>query len=149
MKINLLLMTCSVGLVMGLAVMAWAGRIGEASGHTQKIHAGVLRQLPFADQQDFEDARRGFIAPLPDGGVIRDQEGRPVWDLSGFSFIKEGAASPETVNPSRRLKSARGAPDPYPLFSLGFFPRVYLLFGPFSQIQRVEFLLFAEERDGI
>ncbi len=100
LRANLFLIAGSVGLVLGLAVMAWAGQIGEASGHTKKIQAAVLRQLPFADQQDFEDARRGFIAPLPDGGVIRDQEGQPVWDLSGFSFIKEGAASPETVNPS-------------------------------------------------
>jgi alkyl sulfatase BDS1-like metallo-beta-lactamase superfamily hydrolase len=58
-----------------------------------------LRQLPFADQQDFEDSQRGFIAPLPNGGVIRNQEGRPVWDLSGFSFIKPDAAAPDTVNP--------------------------------------------------
>ena len=64
------------------------------------INAAVLQQLPFADKQDFEDARRGFIAPLPDSGVIRNKEGKPVWDLSGFSFIKEGAAAPETVNPS-------------------------------------------------
>ncbi len=55
---------------------------------------------PFANQQDFEDARQGFIAPLPDDGVIRNQEGKPVWDLSGLSFIKEDAAAPETVNPS-------------------------------------------------
>ncbi|MGA7579579.1 MAG: alkyl/aryl-sulfatase [Desulfobaccales bacterium] len=53
-----------------------------------------------ANKQDFEDARRGFIAPLLDDGVIRNQEGKPVWDMSGFSFIKEGAAAPETVNPS-------------------------------------------------
>ncbi|MGD0827918.1 MAG: alkyl sulfatase dimerization domain-containing protein [Desulfobaccales bacterium] len=64
------------------------------------INDAVLQQLPFANKRDFEDARRGFIAPLPDNGVIRNQEGKPVWDLSGFSFIKEDAAAPETVNPS-------------------------------------------------
>ena len=100
MKLNLLLMACSVGLVLGLAMMAGAQQIGEASGRTKKLHNDVLQQLPFADQQDFDDAQRGFIAPLPDGGVIRAQDGRPVWDLSGFSFIKAGAAAPETVNPS-------------------------------------------------
>ena len=100
MELNLFLMACSFGLVLGLALMAGAQQIGEASGHTKKIQAGVLQQLPFADQQDFADAQRGFIAPLPDGGVIRAQDGTPVWDLSGFSFIKAGAAAPETVNPS-------------------------------------------------
>jgi alkyl sulfatase BDS1-like metallo-beta-lactamase superfamily hydrolase len=100
LKLNLFLMTCSVGLVLGLAVMAGAQQTGEASAHTKKIQAGVLQQLPFADQKDFADAQRGFIAPLPDGGVIRAQDGTPVWDLSGFSFIQAGAAAPDTVNPS-------------------------------------------------
>ncbi len=75
-------------------------KIGGATTDTQKINAAVLQRLPFANQQDFEDARRGFIAPLPDNGVIRNQEGKPVWDMGGFSFIREDAAAPETVNPS-------------------------------------------------
>lgn len=75
-------------------------KINLAAPSTQKLNTGVLQQLPFADQQDFEDARRGFIAPLPEGGVIRAKEGKPVWDLSSFSFIQEEAAAPETVNPS-------------------------------------------------
>jgi len=100
LKFTLVIVACSVGLVLGLAVLAGAQQLGEASDHTQKIQAGVLQQLPFADQKDFADARKGFIAPLPDGGVIRGQDGQPVWDLSGFGFIKAGAAAPETVNPS-------------------------------------------------
>ena len=34
---NLSLMACSVGLVMGLAVMAWAGQIGEALGRSDGL----------------------------------------------------------------------------------------------------------------
>ena len=94
------LLVCTFGLVLGLTVITGAQQLGGATKKTQKINAAVLQQLPFADKQDFEDAQRGFIAPLPDQGVIRNQEGQPVWDLSGFSFIKEGAAAPETVNPS-------------------------------------------------
>jgi len=42
----------------------------------------------------------GLIAPLPDRGVIRASDGRPVWDLSAFSFIEQGSKPPATVNPS-------------------------------------------------
>jgi len=78
LKLNLFLMACSTGLALGLSAMAAAQQVGGASDHTKKIQARVLEQLPFADQQDFADAQRGFIAPLPDGGVIRAQDGRPV-----------------------------------------------------------------------
>ena len=99
-KINLTLLVCGFGLVLGLAVVARAQLNGEASGTTKKINAGILQQLPLTDKQDFDDARRGFIAPLPDGGVIRDKDGKIVWDINAFSFIKEGAPAPDIVNPS-------------------------------------------------
>jgi len=99
-KVNLALTLGVLGLALGLAVMAEAQKTGEASKNTKNINAGLVGQLPFAEQQDFEDARQGFIAPLPDGGVIRTKDGKPVWDLSGLSFIKPGAPAPDTVNPS-------------------------------------------------
>jgi len=71
-----------------------------ASQTTKKLNNEVAKRLPLADRQDFEDAQRGFIAPLPDNGVIRDKAGHPVWDLSAFSYIKAGAPAPNTVNPS-------------------------------------------------
>jgi linear primary-alkylsulfatase len=39
-----------------------------------------LKELPFADQQDFEDARRGFVATLPEV-VITTQDDKIVWSL--------------------------------------------------------------------
>lgn len=99
-KVNLVLMILVLGGLMGLVVAAGAQAGGEAAASTRKLNTGVLQQLPFGDKQDFEDARRGFIAPLPDGGVIRNKEGQPVWDLKGFSFIKPGVPAPDTVNPS-------------------------------------------------
>ena len=65
-KINLILTIGVLGLVLGLAMVAGAQPTGEASGPTKKQNAALLQQLPFADKQDFEDAKRGFIAPLPD-----------------------------------------------------------------------------------
>jgi alkyl sulfatase BDS1-like metallo-beta-lactamase superfamily hydrolase len=52
---------------------------------------------PFDDAQDFEDARRGLIGRL-DPLVIRDADGRVVWDLETYRFL-DGPA-PATANPS-------------------------------------------------
>ncbi|MEW6659251.1 MAG: alkyl sulfatase dimerization domain-containing protein [Thermodesulfobacteriota bacterium] len=85
---------------MCLAAIAGPHPDGEATKQTKGANASVLKKLPFADKQDFTDAQRGFIAPLPNGGVIRGKEGKPVWDLTRYAFIKQGAATPDTVNPS-------------------------------------------------
>ncbi len=55
--------------------------------------------LPFGDTTDFDDARRGLIAPLPDGGVIRDQAGGSVWDVGQYDWVNQGEC-PDTVHPS-------------------------------------------------
>lgn len=99
-KINLILTLGVLGLVLGMTVIAGAQPKDGASAFTKKINAEVLHQLPFADRQDFKDAQRGFIAPLPDGGVIRAKDGKIVWDLPRYAFIKPDAKAPATVNPS-------------------------------------------------
>jgi linear primary-alkylsulfatase len=72
----------------------------EASDATRAANERVLASLPFEDRRDFDEAARGFVAPLPDEGVIRRENGDVVWDLSRFAFVGQGAAAPETVNPS-------------------------------------------------
>jgi alkyl sulfatase BDS1-like metallo-beta-lactamase superfamily hydrolase len=72
----------------------------DASEATKAANRALLDQLPFEDRRDFDDAARGLIAPLPDGGVIRGDDGEVVWDLSRFDFLAEGGAAPDTVNPS-------------------------------------------------
>ncbi len=62
-------------------------------------NAAVLKELPFQDATDFQDAMRGFIAPLPNHGAITSHDGRVIWDLSRFQFVKDQPA-PATVNPS-------------------------------------------------
>jgi alkyl sulfatase BDS1-like metallo-beta-lactamase superfamily hydrolase len=65
--------------------------------------------LDLAEQRDFADATRGFIASLADP-VIKSDKGETVWDQSRFAFI-EGDA-PASVNPSlwrqERLNNAHG-----------------------------------------
>ena len=71
-----------------------------ATEATKAANAQLLTSLPFEDQRDFEEAARGFVAPLLNNGQVQSADGRPVWDLSRFAFIKPGSQAPETVNPS-------------------------------------------------
>jgi alkyl sulfatase BDS1-like metallo-beta-lactamase superfamily hydrolase len=70
--------------------------------HTLDLNALYRQGLPFDANQDFEDARRGLIASLPEPVVIRNAEGAPVWDLGQYAFIGAGEKddTPDTVNPS-------------------------------------------------
>ncbi|MFL1378490.1 alkyl/aryl-sulfatase [Nocardiopsis protaetiae] len=50
------------------------------------------------DTTDFENARRGLIAPAPQH--VTDADGKTVWDLRAFSFLLDGAeTAPPTVHP--------------------------------------------------
>jgi alkyl sulfatase BDS1-like metallo-beta-lactamase superfamily hydrolase len=72
----------------------------DATKATKDANYRLLEELPFEDRRDFEEAERGFIAPLPDGGVIRGEDSSDVWNTSKFSFIEEDSPAPDTVNPS-------------------------------------------------
>lgn len=69
----------------------------DATHATCCAQAALKGQLPKDNGQDFEDARRGFIATIPDAKVLH-AAGHAVWDMSQFDFT-EGEA-PDTVNPS-------------------------------------------------
>lgn len=73
----------------------------EASQTTADYNNNLYNTNPFDDKTSFEEAQKGFIAPLPNKGVVKNAKGRVIWDLSAFQeFIKLGEKSPETVNPS-------------------------------------------------
>jgi alkyl sulfatase BDS1-like metallo-beta-lactamase superfamily hydrolase len=72
----------------------------DATDATKAANAKLLEKLPFSDMASFEAAKKGFIAPLPNNGIIKNDQGEPIWDLSKFAFIKEGETAPDTVNPS-------------------------------------------------
>ena len=75
----------------------------DAMGHTAPsqatlaANAAVQELLEGADQQDFEDARRGLIAADP-GLRVTAADGGLVWDLGANAFIEGNA--PGSVNPS-------------------------------------------------
>lgn len=40
----------------------------DATAATRAANDELAKSLPFEDRRDFEEAGRGLIAPLPDGG---------------------------------------------------------------------------------
>ena len=70
---------------------------GAASSQVAAANDALRRELPFGDAQDFEEARRGFVATL-DPLRIEAADGRVVWDMERFAFAQGDA--PPTANPS-------------------------------------------------
>ncbi len=71
----------------------------DATAVTHDLNAAVIDRLPFEDKRDFEEATRGFIAPLAEGPVLKE-DGDWVFDPHRLNFIGEDSAAPDTVNPS-------------------------------------------------
>ncbi|MHB1139347.1 MAG: alkyl/aryl-sulfatase [Microthrixaceae bacterium] len=71
----------------------------EATEHTRRILDAAAEALAFSDRRDFDDSERGRVAPLPEGGVIRNAEGTPVWDVGAYEWVNQDDCPP-TVHPS-------------------------------------------------
>ena len=69
----------------------------EVSVATRTVNADMARALPFADVEDEDFARRGFIASWSEPR-IRAADGRVAWDFTAYDYLRGPA--PETVNPS-------------------------------------------------
>ena len=84
---------------------------GPASEHTREANALAAGGLPHEDHEDFADASRGLIASDP-SLVLRDPDGRVVWDMASYSFLEGDPEVPESVNPAlwrlARLNMAHG-----------------------------------------
>ncbi|MBI2749482.1 MAG: MBL fold metallo-hydrolase [Burkholderiales bacterium] len=72
------------------------GTAGDASPETLKVNAQFAQELKLDDPQDFEDAKRGFIAKPT--GTILAADGTMLRDFAAYNFL-DGKA-PDTVNPS-------------------------------------------------
>lgn len=88
----------------GLAVLLAAGAtsaagFGPASEPTRQFQQSVSPALLAQAPQALEDARRGFMAALPDP-VIRRADGHVIWDMNAYRFIDEANAPPDTVHPA-------------------------------------------------
>ena len=69
----------------------------NAEPATRAAQEAIAKSFPFADRADFEDARFGFIATLPDAHIAGNGP-RPVWSMKPYAFVTGEA--PPTVNPS-------------------------------------------------
>lgn len=94
-------------ILQGLLVFSGMHLLADASSFTREHNQGLLKQLPFDNKEDFEEAMKGFIAPLPNGGVIKNAKDGIVWNLPAYDFVAEKREDiPDTANPSlwRQLK---------------------------------------------
>ena len=110
------------GIVCGLGVHpAYAAPVRDASAETsgkaataatRAANKAAVQDLDFNDRQDYADAQRGFMAPLPDNGRILDKNGRETWNLRKYAFLAPAMSrdmppsrimptpAPDTVHPS-------------------------------------------------
>ena len=72
------------------------GTASDATPTTLTANAQFAKDLKLDDPQDFEDAKRGFIAK-PTGKLLA-ADGSVLFDYDAYQFIK--GQSPDTVNPS-------------------------------------------------
>ncbi|MBK0021650.1 MBL fold metallo-hydrolase [Ochrobactrum sp. S46] len=82
---------------MGLSVPAYAD---PATAITRKANEQVLKDLPFADRSEFDDAAKGLLL-RPETLTIKSDDGKIVWDLESYKkFIALENPAPASVNPS-------------------------------------------------
>ena len=77
----------SFAVALAAAAPAFAQQPRDAEPAVSAANRAVLSQLPFADRQDFDDARRGLVATLPNSR-----------NPTQYDFLD--ADAPPTVNPS-------------------------------------------------
>jgi alkyl sulfatase BDS1-like metallo-beta-lactamase superfamily hydrolase len=83
----------------------------SASAHTRTALFEASKDLPVEDREDFEDARRGLIESAP-SLVLRDAQGRSVWDMDSYAFVGEGASTrSEDAEADAEGESTDGTPD--------------------------------------
>ncbi len=68
------------------------------SRFTLELQQGFRKTLPFEDQRDFEESKRGLIA-APTYKQIKAEAGNVAWDIGGYEFLLEGRDF-DSIHPS-------------------------------------------------
>jgi alkyl sulfatase BDS1-like metallo-beta-lactamase superfamily hydrolase len=68
------------------------------SKFTIELQNGLRKTLPFEDERDFEEARKGFIA-APSYKRIMAEAGNVAWDMGSYEFLLQGKDF-DSVHPS-------------------------------------------------
>ncbi len=72
--------------------------VKDATPETAQMNANVNSALPFTNQTDFNLAKQGFVANVPNL-TITNAYGNEVWSLKDYQFLNNNNV-PSTVNPS-------------------------------------------------
>jgi alkyl sulfatase BDS1-like metallo-beta-lactamase superfamily hydrolase len=96
-RFNIALTAALITLATGCSKTSGVGGAsGDATPTTVAANAEFAKNLNLADQQDFDNAKRGFIAK-PTGKIVQP-DGTVLKDFDAYSFLDGKAA--DTVNPS-------------------------------------------------
>lgn len=68
------------------------------SPYTIELQNSLRKTLPFADQRDFEEAKKGFIA-APSYTTIMAEAGNVAWNMGSYNFLLDGKDY-DSINPS-------------------------------------------------
>ncbi len=68
------------------------------SKFTIELRKGIKATLPFEDQRDFEEAKKGFIAEPPYKQIKADA-GHVAWDMGSYEFLLQGKDF-DSIHPS-------------------------------------------------
>ncbi|MBM3816604.1 MAG: hypothetical protein FJW13_06240, partial [Actinobacteria bacterium] len=74
-----------------------SGKLRQASGHTVAANRAAGARVP--DPDDLERVRRGHIASLTTP-TIDGPDGRRVFHIDAYDFLRKGDPAPDTVNPN-------------------------------------------------
>lgn len=101
MRLNLIMASVALaGVAAGMVLPAAAADLRkDATAATKAANGVYLKELPFSDTTDFQNAKRGLIEAVPQD-QIKGSGGNVIWNPQQYGFIKEGAAAPDSVNPS-------------------------------------------------
>jgi len=59
------------------------------STFTIELRNGVKAQLPFEDERDFDEAKKGFLAEPPYRQIMADA-GHVAWDMASYDWLLQG-----------------------------------------------------------
>lgn len=76
-----------------------AGDGKPATAATREMQRSVSPTLLAQAPRAMDDARRGFVAALPEP-VITAADGHVVWDMRDYRFIDEATTTPDSVHPA-------------------------------------------------
>ncbi len=76
------------------------GGPSEPSAHTRERNSRALASLPSDDGTDAANAERGLVAAAPEDLEITTEDGRVVWSLAPYAFLRESEEAPESVHPA-------------------------------------------------